>query len=313
MADGLNEEEQKLFETMKDGKEPDKPEADAAAKEAADKVAKDAADKAAKDAAGKESEKAKGVVPVEALKEARSQNKELRKELDEMKKLVSAGDEKLKRLFDGIQKRAEETAPKYEEDAAGHLKHKTDSLEKENADLKKGIDELNQRLAAGEKAAKDGTDLQRFASSVSAREAAYAKAVPDYYKAAEYVAQVWRDEFTEAGLDEENIPGAVFQKSLAITQQASAKGKDPAEVIYKIAQRYGWKTEAPKEEPKGKKADSKLETIAKGMDAAKKAGGGDGPDDPSFASLATMDDEQIEKLVQDKDWWNKTIRRSALH
>jgi hypothetical protein len=49
------------------------------------------------------------------------------------------------------------------------------------------------------------------------------------------------------------------------------------------------------------------------MEAAKGAGGGAGPDEDSgLAGLAELDDEQLEKRVADKDWWNKNIRRSPL-
>lgn len=313
-AQALNEEEQKLFDSMRDGK----PEPKEAEKPAAKEAAKEASKEAPKEDAKEKEEKAASVVPAAALKEARAQNKELRKEIDDLKKLVSTGDEKLKRFIDGLSKQAEAQAvPKYEEDAAGHLKHETEALKKQNADLIKAISEVNAKLAAGEKAAKDSSDLQKFAAAVRAREVAYAKEHPDYDQAAEFVAQVWRDEFAEAGIDEENIAGSVFQKSLAITQQATAKGKDPAEVIYKIAQRYGWKTPEAKDKDAQKEkkqdGDSKLQALAKGLEAAKKAGGGDGPDDATFASLAGMDDEAIDKLVSDPNWWAKNIRRTPLH
>lgn len=314
-AQALNEEEQKLFDSMRDEKAPVKAEPE---KQAAKDAPKEAAKEAPKDDAKEKEEKAASVVPAAALKEARAQNKELRKEIDDLKKLVSTGDEKLKRFIDGLSKQAEAQAvPKYEEDAAGHLKHETETLRKQNADLAKQIAEVNAKLAAEAKAAKDSSDLQKFAAAVRAREVAYAKEHPDYDQAAEFVAQIWRDEFAEAGIDEENIAGSVFQKSLAITQQATAKGKDPAEVIYKIAHRYGWKTPEAKDKdaPKEKKqdGDSKLQALAKGLEAAKKAGGGDGPDDATFASLAGMDDEAIDKLVSDPNWWAKNIRRTPLH
>jgi hypothetical protein len=78
--------------------------ADKAAKDEVDKAAKEAADKAAKDASEKKEQK---MVPVEALAEARAQNKDLRKELDAMKALVSEGDKKLQKLVETITTKAE--------------------------------------------------------------------------------------------------------------------------------------------------------------------------------------------------------------
>jgi hypothetical protein len=151
---------------------------------------------------------------------------------------------------------------------------------------------------------------------VNAAEKVFAKDEPGYWKASDYVAQIWKDEFLEAGFDEDKVDAMVFQKALATTGMAMHKGKDPASAIWAIAKRLGFKAEAPKEEAKAEakaNGESKLEQITKGQEAAKTAGGGTGPDDLTFSSLAQMSDDQIEALVKDPDLWGKTIRRSPLH
>lgn len=299
----LEPEDQKLFDSMREDKAPP-------AEKAAEKAVEKPAEKEAEKGAEKPPEKKEqSMVPAEALKEARSQNKELRKEIDQLKGVVSQGDQKLQKFIESVSKRAEEAVvPKFEDDPAANLKHKNEQLEKDLAEIKA-------RIAKQDAASQQGDQTQRFASVVRAKELAFAKEHPEYDKAAEFVAQVWRDEFLEAGWDEAEVPSMVFQKSLAMTRQAMNKEKDPAEAIWKIAKRNGFKEAAdePKKEEKKPDGETKLKTIEKGLEASKAAGGGAGPDDLTLSSLSQMDDEAIEKLISDPDWWNKHVRRTPLH
>lgn len=300
-APELSKEEQELFDNMQKDEPSDAAKA-AAEKEASDKAAKEAADKAAADKEAAEKKEQK-MVPVEALAEARSQNKDLRKELDAMKALVSEGDKKLQKLVETIATKAD-PGPKFEDDPAGALRH-------ENEQLKKGLTELQDKIAKQEQSAQQNGRVNEHAAAVTAKEATFAKQHTDYYKAADYVAEIWRDEFREAGCEEAEIPKLVFGKSLGITSKALQSGKDPASVIYNTAKRYGFA--APKQPAEAKNdGESKLKQIEKGLEASKGNSGGGGPDDMTLASLAQMDDDQIDKLVHDKDWWSKNIRRSAI-
>lgn len=294
----LTKEEQELFDQMQ------KDEGAKQSKDAPKEEAKDAPADAAKEAAAKDEKKEQKVVPYEALREARDQNKELRKELDGMKALVAEGDKKLQALLEKIGQKVE-AGPKFEEDPAAHLKH-------ENEQLRKGLSELQEKIAKQEQGSAQAAKVNEHAALVTAKEQAFAKEHKDYFKAADFVAEVWREEFREAGFEEAEIPKLVFQKSLGTTGKAIQAGKDPASVIYNLAKRYGFA--APqKEQPQDKKdGESKLKQLEKGLDAAKGNGGGTGPDDMTLSSLASMDDEQIDRLVNDKDWWNKNIRRSPV-
>jgi len=303
MADGLNEEEQKLFDEMRasEAKPAEKPAPEAKADKAA---------APAKDAEKPKAEEKPKMVPVEAVAEARRENRELKKELETLRSQVADGNTKLQRFMEGVQKRVEdETKPKFEDNPALALKAENDAL-------KKDLEVIKDRLAKQDAAAQQGAGLNQFAALVQRREAEFAKTEPSYFKAAEYVAAMWGDELREAGYPEEQIPQIVFQRSLAVTQQAVRSEKNPAEAIWKIAQRNGFKADPPKDEAKAAakpKAETKLETIAKGQDAAKTNGGGAGPDDVTLASLAQMDDADIDRIVADPDWWNKNIRRTPLH
>lgn len=317
-AEALNKEEQELFEQMRSesgGKEAPKAEVkdDAKGTEKADTRPEAKADAKAETAkADGKDDRPQKTVPLEALSEARAQNKDLRKELEAMKQVVANGDSRLQKFIESVQKRADEKpAPKFEDDPAGALKAKNDQLEKD-------LETVKARLAQQDAAAEQGNRVNQHANMIKAKEAEFAKTEPAYWKASDFVAEAWRDEFIESGFDEANVPAMVFQKALATTAQAMKAGRDPAEAIWKIAKRLGFtgNKAAPAEEKAADKAadgETKLRTIEKGLDAAKSAGGGTGPDDMTFASISQMDDAQIEKLVADKDWWAKNIRQTPLH
>lgn len=296
----LSKEEQELFDKMREDDKAVASKPEPEKKAAPEKQAEKAPEK-------KEQEKGQGSVEA-ALKEARAQNKELRKEIDGLKGLVAESDKKLAKFVESVSQRAEEAAkPKFEDNPAEHLKH-------ENAQLKKDLEAIKERISKQDAASQQGANLQRHAEAVRAREIAFAKEHPDYDKAAEYVAQVWREEFLEAGFDEDKVPAMVFQKATAMTQQAMAKDKDPAEAIWKIAQRNGYKSQtAETKEDKKSDGETKLQTISKGLEASKTAGGGKGPDELTLASLKDMSDEDIDRIVADPDWWAKNIRRTPLH
>lgn len=298
----LSKEEQALFDSMQKEEAPPKEEAKPEAKTEAKVEKPEVKAEAKAEAPPKEEKKEQRVVPAEALAEARSQNKDLRKELDGMKALVAEGDKKLQKLLETISAKAE-AGPKFEDDPAGALKH-------ENEQLRKGLAELQTKIAKQEEAGQQTAKVNEHAALITAREKEFAKEHPDYFKASDYVTEVWRDEFREAGFEEAEIPRLTFAKALGITSKAINAGKDPAAVIWNLAKRTGFAVKTP-EEPK-KDGESKLKQIEKGLEASKGNGGGGGPDDLTLASLAQMDDAQIEKLVSDKDWWAKNIRRSPL-
>src|SRR6266850_1062415 len=250
----LSKEEQDLLDAMRGEEAAAEPAKEQPEKTQEKTSAEEAAKAAAKALTATPEKKEQKVVPLEALHEARNENKELRKELESMKGLVAAGDDKIKKFIDSVSKQAEAQAPKFEDDPAGNLKH-------ENEQLRKSLGEIQAKIDKQEGSAQQQDRLSQHANFVSAREQAFAKKNPDYFQASEYVAAVWRDEFIEAGFKEADVPKLVFGKALAITSQATQSERDPAAAIYKIAKRYGFAAKqqpAPDKKPDG---ESKLKEI----------------------------------------------------
>lgn len=302
-AGELSAEEQQLFEQMRGGEAP----AEATKAEPAK-----AEPEKPKDEPKAEEPKPQKMVPLEAVDKARAENRELKKELAALRETLSQGDAKLQKFIDSVAKQSEAKPPKFEEDPAGNLKH-------ENEQLRQAVAALQQKAEQQDVQGQQANRLAQHQAAVVAAERAFAKENPAYWEATKFVAEVWRDEFSEAGVDDDKIDAAVFQKALAVTSQAIQKGKNPAAVTWNLARRFGFQAKAAEPPAKAEeKADpkaageSRLKAIEKGMEAAKTASGGAGPDDLTLASLAQMDDSQIEALAKNPDWWAKNIARSPL-
>lgn len=262
-AAALNEEEQKAWDEIQkaEGAKP-KPEAKVEAK-ADEKPAEKAEAKAEAKAEEKpkaEEKKEAPVVPKQALDQARIENKELKEELKALKALIADSDKRTREMLEKAEKKAE--TPKFEDDPAGNLKH-------ENAELKKALEDVRAKVEKQDKAAEQAGKISEFRATVDAKEAAFAKTNPDYWEAAKFLQEAWKDEFAESGFDEADLPKLVVSKALGITGKALQAGKDPAQTIYNLAKRFGFKAPQPeaKEEKKAEKKDgeSKLKADRKSV------------------------------------------------
>jgi hypothetical protein len=231
-------------------------------------------------------------VPLGAVQEARNENKTLRKELDELKTKWTGGEKRLNDLLSKLEPKNE--PPKYEENPLENLKARNDALE---AQIKAIEEKDGQRT----KEAETNTHLARFQSTVLSAEKAFAAKTPDYADAVGKVQEIWRAELEMAGIGEDQIDEVLSRKGAQFSYAAMQKGQNPAEAVYKLAQRIGY---APKEVVENKDKTT-LKTIAKGQEAEKslassKSGSGFG-----LEALASMSDDDMDEFVSNPKNWNK--------
>jgi hypothetical protein len=227
-------------------------------------------------------------VPLPAVQNAREENKALRRELDELKTKWTGGEQKLNALLERLQGKKEEPVA-YDKDPLTHLKSKNDELE---AKIKALSDADQQRS----KETETTTQLQAFQRDVQSAERSFAAKQPDYGDAVARVQEMWRAELEVAGVPENFIDTMLAKKGAQFAYAALQKGENSAEAVYKLAQRYGYKS-APKEENKDK---DKLKTIARGQEAEKSLASGKGSD-MSLEALASMSEEELDEFVE-KGW-----------
>jgi hypothetical protein len=235
-------------------------------------------------------------VPLNALHEARKIQKELRDELNRAKEEAKAAAERADKYSSTFEKflaeRTKEAAPKYEEDPLGALKY-------ENDQLKKQVEEVNTGVKKTQDEWQRTQQYQSFAQHVQSQEAAYKQQAQDYDQAIAYLKDVRLQDYADLGYAQEDATAALQNEILGLAQAAVQKGKNAADVAYKMAQRYGYKA---------KTSDSKLETLAKGQEASKSLAGGKADAYVSLDALSQLDDEQLDALIKDDKAWEKLRR-----
>lgn len=232
-------------------------------------------------------------VPLGAVQEARNENKTLKRELDELKTKWTGGEQKLNALLERLQGPKEEV-PAYDKDPLAHLKSKNQELE----DKIKALSEVEEKRGKETEASNQIQDLQ---NKILAAERSFVSEKKDYAEAVGKVQEVWRAEYEAAGVPEQLIESMLARKGLQFSYAAMQKDQNPAEAVYKLAHRYGYKPAADESQ----KDKDKLKTIAKGQEAEKSLSSGKGAGDMSLEALATMSDEEMDEFVKDPKSWKK--------
>jgi hypothetical protein len=240
-------------------------------------------------------------VPLAALHEARKIQKELRDELSRAREEAKAAAERADKYSSTFEKflaeRTKEAAPKYEEDPLGALKY-------ENDQLKKQVEEVNTGVKKTQDEWQRTQQYQSFAQHVQSQEASYKQQAQDYDQAIAYLKDVRLQDYADLGYTQEDATAALQSEILGLAQAAVQKGKNAADVAYKMAQRYGYKSGKARFDAEV----SKLERLAKGQEASKSLAGGKADVDVSLDALSQLDDEQLNALIKDDAAWKKLGR-----
>jgi hypothetical protein len=232
-------------------------------------------------------------VPLAALHEARQIQKELREELKRAREEAKASSEKAEkystRFEQFLAERTKEAAPKYEDDPLGSLKYENERLQKQLEELNSGVQKTQEEWGKSQQ-------YQNFAQQVVSQEAVYKQSVPDYDQAIAHLKEVRLQDFADLGFSREDALLALQNEIYGLAQAAMQKGKNAAEVAYKMSQRYGYKPNTD---------EKKLETLAKGQEASKSLAGGKADVAIGLDALAQLDEEQFDALIKDDKAWRK--------
>src|SRR6185436_17679853 len=125
-------------------------------------------------------------------------------------------------------------------------------LKMENASIKAELKALKEGHGKIEQKSKEETAISELAETIQSSERKFSTSNPDYPEAMEVVRNAWRAEYEEAGMPEQLIDSAVTRKALQFSNAALQKGQSPAEAIYKLGGRYGYKKQQKDEQNKDK-------------------------------------------------------------
>lgn len=243
----------------------------------------------------------------ENLKKALDEERTRRKEIADQLRKEAENRTSLEAKFNAFMKQVEEERkpkpPAYEEDAAGHLKAKTDMSE---AELKA----LRERVESFEKQSAEEKQMQQFRSQVQSATSTFMQDKADYPDAYKHVRTIRKAELMALGVEPNVAEGEVDKWELQLAATAMRLGRNPAEVLYTQAVTLGYKlaeTNKPAPETNKPAPGEKIEQLARGQEAARTLGTGSGEQPFSLEKLAEMDEEQIASFVTSKEW-NKLSR-----
>lgn len=236
-------------------------------------------------------------VPLAALHEARQIQKELRealKQRDEAIKATQQKAEKMEQTFQTfLQKQNEVPPPKYEEDPLGTLKWQNEQLEKRLNEMSQGVNQTAQQFQQQQA-------IQQFSQTVVSQEENFRKAATDYDAAVAHLKQVRISDFQDMGYDLQTATQLLQNEIMNFAQAAMQQGKNPAEVAYSMAKRYGYNAQE-------KTTEKQIAMLEKGEAASKSLAGGRAEAPLTLEALAQLDEDQLDQLVKDDKAWKKML------
>ncbi len=219
-------------------------------------------------------------VPLAVLLEERKSYQSRIDELNQKAGKFDAFMERYEQLQAEKNKPEPEPEPDYLDDPKAYVDHKTQQAAQAANETKQNVTELRQMTEAQQQ-------IQQVTNRLTAYDAEFVKGgKDDYYDALDYVRDVNIKNGLDMGLDEQTA-ATEAAKAIFMTQaQVMANGKNPAEYMYNLANRWGYKaTEAEPGKPGTEGDDAVIAgQMAQGM------GGGEAPD-PESDEVEELDDE----------------------
>ena len=218
-----------------------------------------------------------------ALKLAEANRKALEKQLEDLKGKVT----ELTRT----------PAPDPETDPLGYINHQMKQLQDQIAGL------VNKQTETAQ-LTEQQQQQQAFIGTVNQQIKAFEAVNPDYQEAYRHMIQMRTQDYLDSGMTPTEAKAAVSQDELSIAARALQQNKNPAEIVYGMAKRYGYQ----KADAKTETTENKLEKIRQGQEASKTVERGDQPVEMTVDNLESMSEADLNKMVEND--WEKVFGKS---
>lgn len=230
------------------------------------------------------------MVPHAALHEARMQNKAMTEELRLARESQARMEGTFQKLLGSLN---EKPIPKYEEDPLGNMAARNETLEKE-------LKSVSEKLDGFTRQSSQTAFMGQMNEQIAGAEAEFRTQHADYDAALKYLKDVTRSDLSDQGMDGAQIEQTLQAGKLGLAHAAIQQGKNPAQIIYERAKRYGFKGSAGTSE-------DKIATLAKGQQMSKSVEGGSAAG-LSLRDLSQLPDDQIDAIVSDEKKFQQLIR-----
>lgn len=237
-------------------------------------------------------ERAPQRVPLAELMQERERRKSLEQELARNREEFQRGNARLEELMQTVRQsvqpqRQAEPVPDINTDPVGFFKHQLEATQRdleEQKQFRKQFEQQGQQL----------TQQQQLVAAYQADANAYKEKAPDWDQAYHHFKKTVFDMAVEAGATPEQAMQEMLVQEQRIVTTALHNRKSPAEVVFKTAQRWGYKGEG-KADP-----EARMAAMERGQAAAKTtSGGGSGGaryDNVTVERLANMTPEEFARV-----------------
>ena len=167
------------------------------------------------------------------------------------------------------------------------------------------VSTLQQQLEQEQLKSDAQKQFEQFSHSINNIKTEYMKGVPDFNSAYTHLRAVRTEDLRNYGVPESQIPQILLQDEVAVAQAALAKGQNPADIIYKTAQRHGYSSKAAPATPTTP-AD-KIATLIEGQATAKTPTPSPSSEPMTLETLRNASDSDLSKLAQDDKAWSRIV------
>lgn len=232
-------------------------------------------------------------VPLAALMEERNAAREARTKARELEEKYTRLESRFQQILDA-QKQPEAPPPNVNDDPIGFMEH----LNNEVQTVKRTDAERRAQEAEQQRVVQAINDLRSYYMEDIAE---IRRDMPHWQDAASYLGSMRADQLAMVGHTVDEIRRKIEAEELEVVMRARQSGKSPAQVVYDMAVKAGYKP--PKAPQNGAE---KIATVAKGQKQAASLsgpGGGQGRTTvPSIDEIASMTDEEFDKWTTGKRW-----------
>lgn len=202
-------------------------------------------------------------VPLAALLEERQHRKRLQERHEQDMQRVQT---RLDQLFAGNNTEPKEKPVAYEDDPLAHFKQKTEATDRQLAEFK-AWKEQNEQRAQGNNA------RNQFVAAYRAAGETFRQTTPDFDNGYKFLIADREKELADLGIDDPNERDAIIAgEEEAFAYRNLKAGRNPAEAFYRAALRRGFKPAEYLDDKPANGAANKIDTIAKGQQAAASLG-----------------------------------------
>lgn len=234
----------------------------------------------------KEDKQSGQTVPLAVLLDERKTFQERLEAQDRKLERFARLDEKLTQALE--KKKEPEPDPDYLDDPKGYIDHKLQKATQAVSETSQNVTEIRQQQ-------EHAAQIQQLNTRLSTYDQEFVQSGhEDYYDALSHIRDINVQNGLDMGMNEQDAKIQAAQAMFAIQAQVMHNGKNPAEFMYNMANRWGYKK--AEAEPEGKKDeidDEAMDAAAKGADA-QSMGGGAAPD---LDELVDMEDDEFTEAM----------------